>query len=127
MLALVAVTIISCGALSAVDGDTIKCDGKRMRLMGDGSPFVSGFDSPEIGRAQCERERQLGLKAKKRLEEIIATPGMRIEDSGQVDKTRTRRPLVWVRLPDGRTAGSILIEEGLAVVWTPDYRANWCQ
>ncbi|MDB5540329.1 MAG: nuclease [Devosia sp.] len=35
-------TLITCATLSAVDGDTIKCNGISMRDMGDGAPFVSG-------------------------------------------------------------------------------------
>ena len=30
------VAILACAALSAVDGDTVKCDGVNLRLMGDG-------------------------------------------------------------------------------------------
>jgi hypothetical protein len=45
-------------------------------------------------------------------------------DSGAVD--RFDRPLVWVKLPDGRAIDSILINEKLARRWTPDYKADWC-
>lgn len=37
-----------------------------------------------------------------------------------------RRPLVWVLPPNGRSAGAILIEEGHARRWRPDYKADWC-
>mgnify|MGYP003642134196 CR=1 FL=1 len=94
------ITLMTCAVLLAVDGDTVKCDGQNLRPMGDGAPFVSGFDAPEIGRfADCPEEHRLD---------------------------RFGRPLVALRLPDGRTLGSILIAEGLAVEWTPDYRARWC-
>jgi len=62
--------------------------------------------------------------AKARTEMLLATEGVRVIDSGEVD--RFDRPLVWVKLPDGRTIGSILISEKLARRWTPDYRADWC-
>ena len=118
-------TIITCAALMAVDGDTIKCDGQNMRPMGDGAPYVSGFDTPELSRnADCPAENHLGLRAAMRMSELLQTPGLVIEDSGEVD--RFDRPLVWLRLPDGRTIGSVLIAEGLAVEWAPDYRADWC-
>ncbi|MBB4255736.1 hypothetical protein FHT69_006627 [Rhizobium sp. BK008] len=29
-------------ATTAIDGDTVKCDGQNMRLLGEGVPFVSG-------------------------------------------------------------------------------------
>lgn len=119
------VTTITCIALLAVDGDTIKCDGQNMRPMGDGAPYVSGFDTPELSRhADCPEENHLGLLAATRMSQLLQTPGLVIEDSGELDAFE--RPLVWLRLPDGRTIGSILIAEGLAVEWTPGYRANWC-
>ena len=120
-----AAAIIACSALVAVDGDTIKCDGVRMRLIGDGEPFVSGFDTPEIGKAKCPEEKLLGQRAKARLQEILRTPGIKIEDSGDKESSHGR-PLVRLRLPDGSTAGSIMLAEGFARVWTPKYKADWC-
>lgn len=59
--------------------------------------------------------------------ELLATSGVRIIDSGQRDNTRDHRPLVWVILDDGRSVGSVLIAEGLAVeVFPPDYAGDWC-
>ena len=56
-------TIITCAALMAVDGDTIKCDGQNMRPMGDGAPYVSGFDTPELSRnADCPAIQDLKHK-----------------------------------------------------------------
>lgn len=118
-------TIITCLTLIAVDGDTVKCNGQRMRPMGDGAPYLSGFDTPEVGRyADCPRENHLGLLASARMSELLQTPGLVIEDSGEIDVFD--RPLVWLRLPDGRTIGERMIQEGFARVWTPEYRKNWC-
>lgn len=126
MSALVAGFII-CASLSAVDGDTIKCDGQNMRIMGSGSPFASGVDAPETGRrAKCDFERFMAEKAKQRLGQLLRQKGVRIEYSGQRDKTQSKRPLVWVRLPNGSTAGQTLIDEGLAQVWRPKQKINWC-
>ena len=118
---------ISCRSLAAVDGDTIKCDGVNMRLLGDGEPFVSGVDAPEAFRRKCAKELELGRKAKARLSSLLRTPGIRIEDSGQRDKTSSRRPLVRVVMPDGRTAGQILIDGGYAVKWIPGRKMDWCR
>ena len=117
---------ISCTKLTAVDGDTIKCDGILMRDMGDGAPFVSGYDTPEISKRKCDTELALGREAKARMAALLKTKGLRIIDSGQADKTRTKRPLVWIILPDGRSVGSVLMNEGLARRWTPEYEADWC-
>lgn len=74
---------VSCASLIVIDGDTIKCDGQNMRLLGGGVPFKSGVDAPEMGsRAKCEFERDLALKAKARLKELLLAGVPRIEDSG---------------------------------------------
>lgn len=39
--------VILCASLTAVDGDTVKCDGQNMRLLGEGVPLVSGIDTPD--------------------------------------------------------------------------------
>ena len=116
---------ITCAKLTAIDGDSIKCDGVNMRDMGDGAPFVSGYDTPETRKAKCEAEKSLGLIARKRMAQLLTTPGLVIYDSGVTDG-RYQRPLVWIMLPDGRSVGSVMIAEGLAKVWTPDYIPEWC-
>lgn len=116
---------LHCKKLSAIDGDSIKCDGVNLRDMGDGEPFKSGYDAPETRKAKCDAEKALGKKARKRMAELLRTPGLKICDSGEVD-AHWKRPLVWARLLDGRTIGSILISEGLAREWTPEYRPDWC-
>ncbi len=116
---------ITCESLSVVDGDTIRCDGQRMRPMGPGAPYVSGFDAPETGnRARCDEERILAARATLRMSELLETPGLLIEDSGEVDPFD--RPLIWLRLPDGSTIGEVMINEGLARVWLPGRRNDWC-
>ncbi|MGP4667652.1 thermonuclease family protein [Agrobacterium pusense] len=118
---------IACGSLIVIDGDTIKCDGQNMRLLGGGVPFKSGVDAPEIGRrAKCDYERNLALKAKARLKELLLAGVPRIEDSGARDRTQSRRPLVDIYLPDGREVGQALISEGFAKPWHPRRRIDWC-
>ncbi len=118
---------VACGSLVVIDGDTIKCDGQNLRLLGGGVPFKSGVDAPEMGsRAKCESERDLALKAKARLKELLLDGVPRIEDSGARDRTRSRRPLVNIYLPDGREAGQVLMSEGLAREWRAKHRIDWC-
>lgn len=127
MITLIAATVISCMQLTAVDGDTIKCDGQNMRLIGDGVPFKTGIDTPETGgRAKCDRERMLAKAAKKRLAELLLDPELRIEDTGVRDKTQGRRPLVRVRLSNGKLAENILLQEGHAIIWRPKAKRPWC-
>ncbi len=102
-----------------------KCDGQNLRPMGDGAPFVSGFDTPELSRySDCPKETHAGLLAAVRMSELLRKPGLVIEDSGEIDNFR--RPPVVLRLPDGSTIGQTLINEGFERVWTPPYRASWC-
>ena len=116
--------LIVCATLIVVDGDTVKCDGQNLRDMGDGAPFVSGYDTPETRGSKCKAESQAGQQAKARMAELIKLPGLTIEDSGEVD--RGGRPLVVLRLADGTTIGGRLVKEGYARVWTPEYKADWC-
>lgn len=118
--------LMVCASLTAVDGDTVKCDGQNLRDMGDGAPSVSGYDTPEIGsHAHCDQERALGKVAKRRMAQLLLTPGLTVEDSGEID--RFDRPLVVLRLPDGRTIGSVMLAEGLAVEWRPGGDFDWCR
>ena len=48
---------ISPAEISVSDGDTIRAHGKTYRLV--------GFDTPEIDRAKCAIERQLGAQREK--------------------------------------------------------------
>ena len=88
--------------------------------------FVSGYDTPEIRDSKCAEELELGRAAKNRMNELLETSGIQIFDSGKVDKTRSKRPLVWIKLPNGVTVGHILMNEGMARRWTPSYKADWC-
>lgn len=115
---------LACLELYATDGDSITCDGTNMRDMGDGAPDVSGYDTPEIFKPKCEQELALGQIAMARMNQLLANKGVKVIDSGEFD--RFDRPLVWVKLADGRSIGSILIKEGLARRWTPDYKPAWC-
>lgn len=104
-------------ALIAVDGDTIKdpTTGQRMRL--------AGIDAPERGhRADCVDEYRLAQRATDRLAALL--PSARVEYLGRSD--RYNRPLIRLRLPDGRTVGDALVSEGLAVPYDPRQRADWC-
>jgi endonuclease YncB( thermonuclease family) len=99
-----------------VDGDTIWQDGVKMRLL--------EIDTPETFEAQCDREKQLGEKAKLRLQALMSR-GYRLEDSGTKDRTSDHRNLVHVVLSDGRDAGKVLVKEGLAQPW-PNRGNKWC-
>ena len=51
--------LIACALLTVHDGDTVRCDGELMRIIGDGAPYVSGVDTPELSpHAECPEEHQ---------------------------------------------------------------------
>ena len=62
-------------------------------------------------------QRRVAVQANLRLSELLAQDGVKIEDTGVRD--RFAHPLVVARFPDGRAAGQVLIEEGLAAIWKP--------
>lgn len=95
--------MIICPSLTAVDGDTVKCDGLNMRLLGQGIVDVRGVDTPEIGsHAKCDKERKLALIAKRHLNDLIRGKKIKVEAKG-IDNFD--RPLVNLYLPDGREVG----------------------
>lgn len=117
-------TLLVCAVLTAVDGDTVRCDGQKMRLLGGGIVDVQGIDTPEIGsHAKCLKERKLALIAKRRLADIIKGEKIKIETKGM---DTWGRPLVNLYLPDGREVGQILLSEGTAREWHPGKRNDWC-
>jgi micrococcal nuclease len=123
-----AANTITCSSLLAIDGDSISCNGIDMRLLGSGIPSKSGIDAPEIGKAKCDAERTIAKEAKARLAVLLQTPGLKVEDSGARD--RFQRPLVRLRLKDGKEVGQVLLDEGYAVVWTPGHKRKrdpWCE
>jgi endonuclease YncB( thermonuclease family) len=94
---------------------------------GEGVPFVSGIDMPEIGsHAKCMKERKLALIAKGRLKELLAEKGLRVVPSGAVDKTPSHRPLVNIYRTNGKEIGKKLLKEGFARTWNPKWRNDWC-
>lgn len=125
MLSLVSAVLLSCWSMSVHDGDTIKCDGQLLRLMGSGSPNIQGVDTPELTSKNCKAELGKARKSRDRLKELVAMPGTVIEHSGSLDKSG--RPLVRVKLKDGRYAEDILLEEGLALPWGPNHKNEWCK
>ncbi|HEV2501500.1 MAG TPA: thermonuclease family protein [Mesorhizobium sp.] len=106
-------------AFTAVDGDTVVIDGERIR--------IANIDTPEIHHAQCDAEQRLGLVAKRRLTELLASGKVEVlrgdPDSGRL-KDRYGRTLAILSV-DGKDVGGILVEEGLAREWT-GRRASWC-
>lgn len=107
--------------LRVVDGDTVALGRERIRLLGP--------DAPEIkGHAHCPAERSAGRRAADRLRELLSGRPVDIQRHGQDTYRRTLANL----FVDGRDVGAQLESEGLALPWTPGWRAHrartthWC-
>jgi endonuclease YncB( thermonuclease family) len=89
-----------------IDGDTLVVDGLRIR--------IAEIDTPEIGRARCQREFELAQAAKQRLTELLTTGELTVVVVGDGGFGRA---LAYVFA--GETdVGQTLLEEGLALKWT---------
>ena len=98
-----------------VDGDTGWERGVKWRM--------AGVDTPEYGQhASCSAERRTARKATTRLRQLM-NGGYQLIETGR--SGRHGRVLVSVRLKDGRNAGDVLIQEGLAQRW-PNSGNPWC-
>lgn len=107
---------VSAADVFAVDGDTLAHGDDRYRLI--------GFDTPETYRPQCAAEKALGLKAKARLTELIATEGQ-IKLVIEPDLDVHDRLLAVGRVA-GQDVGTILTSEGLARSYSGGKRQSWC-
>jgi endonuclease YncB( thermonuclease family) len=118
---------------SIVDGDTIEvgADRKRVRLV--------GFNAPETAGAACERERDLGAKASKRLSDLIASEPAELQPIACACRAGTEGTpacnygrACGILKVAGVDVGRTLISEGLAVPFTcsktrcPSTPRPWC-
>lgn len=103
--------------LYVVDGDTVKLDGQNIRLI--------GFDTPETYQSKCEAERALGIRATRRLRELITSvPTVKLVNEPRLDKYG--RGLARM-LINGTDVGKTLINEGLARAYNGGKRQSWCR
>ena len=99
-----------------VDGDTFWRNGHKIR--------IADIDTPEIFSPHCESEMELGLKAQRRLRELLNAGPFELQALTDRDRDSYDRELrVVVR--DGRSLGDQLVSEGLARTWT-GRREPWC-
>jgi len=112
--ALMLATPVAAQQYIAVDGDTIRSDKERIRIM--------GLDTPETYFAKCSLERSRGYHAAGRLQRLLNSRTVRIERAGR-DKYRRTLARVYV---GGENVASIMIREGLARPNHGQRRQPWC-
>ena len=108
-----------CGAVRTtcvVDGDTFWLQGQKIR--------VADIDTPEVGEPRCDAEHALGMRATRRLRELLnAGPFDLVAFPGRDQDKYGRYLRVVVR--GGRSLGDQLVAEGLARTWS-GRREPWC-
>jgi len=99
-----------------IDGDTIKISGETIRML--------DIDAPETRQARCASELERGNRATRRLAEILNSGTVTVVKRGSRDVDQYGRSLRVVMV-NGRSAGDILVAEGLARKWSGQ-RRPWC-
>jgi micrococcal nuclease len=100
-----------------VDGDTIRINGDKIRLV--------GFNTPEISEPACPAEAAKGEQAKLRLLELLNSGELSFAATADQDRDRYGRLLRQVKV-DGRDVADTLISEGLAEPYRGGQKRNWC-
>ena len=105
------------------DGDTFRLTlddgtGITLRLLGVDCPETHANDKcardEAAGHRSCEEQIPLGLKAKVRAQTLLANQRVSLEPGdGGFEWDVYDRLLAYVRLPDDRDLGLVLLEEGL--------------
>ncbi|MGR6432323.1 thermonuclease family protein [Rhizobium sp. PAMB 3174] len=99
-----------------IDGDTFYFGGEKIR--------IADIDAPETHPSRCQREQELGDRATERLSQLLAANDFELRPLGSRDRDRYGRKLRVVMI-DGKSAGELMVEEGLARKWTGK-RRPWC-
>lgn len=106
-------------AFTAVDGDTVTLGRERIR--------IANIDTPEIHHAQCDAEKRLGMVAKRRMAELLASGEVVVRRGDPATgraKDRYGRTLATIAVA-GQDVGDLMIAEGVARPWTGK-RHPWC-
>jgi len=109
----------SCQVTKVTDGDTLHlvCDGEKHKVR------LLGFDTPEIYHPRCASEKVRGLEATRRMADLVASgPVTGVTFKGH---DRYGRDLAWVEVA-GRDVTTVMLASGLAVVYVPHRKMDWC-
>ena len=99
-----------------IDGDTIRWNGERVRLL--------GYDTPEVFTPRCRAEKRNGEAAKAALSGLVQS-ALSAELLISPRRDRHGRILAALRL-DGQDVAEWMIAAGLAVRYEGGRRRDWC-
>jgi endonuclease YncB( thermonuclease family) len=98
-----------------VDGDTFWYRGAKIR--------IADINTPETSEPGCAREAELGMRATRRLTELLSAGPFTLEPADRETDRYGRKLFVVTR--GGVSIGRALEAEGLAEHWR-GYRRDWC-
>lgn len=99
-----------------VDGDTFWLNGEKIR--------IADIDTPELSPPRCAREKELGLRAKHTLQDVLNRGPFELAAVDGPDTDRYGRKLRTV-MRNGQSLGDVLISYGVARPWDGQ-RRGWC-
>ena len=101
--------LLTCAVISVHDGDTLRCNGAKVRLVAASGPM----DAPELpGSPRCHHcDPAPGIAARDRLRAILRQPAQ-LHCNGT---DRYKRALCRVTV-NGRDVGDQMVREGHAVI-----------
>ena len=110
--------------IRVIDGDTFVVDIDEFPdLIGkDISVRVNGIDTPEL-RGKCEREKDLAVKAKERVDALLKTADTIVLEN--LSRGSFFRIVADVII-DGVDLGELILNEGLATPYRPSSESPWC-
>lgn len=105
--------LLTCASIVVWDGDTLRCDGTKVRLVAASGPM----DAPELpGSPRCHHcDPAPGIAARDRLRVILRQPAQ-LHCNGT---DRYKRALCRITV-NGRDVGDQMVREGYAVI-----REDW--
>ena len=117
-------TIAVSRVIRVIDGDTFVVDIDEFPdLIGkDISVRVNGIDTPEL-RGKCEREKDLAVKAKERVDALLKTADTIVLEN--LSRGSFFRIVADVII-DGVDLGELILNEGLATPYRPSSESPWC-
>ena len=106
---------VGAGYNCVVDGDTIWLRGQKIR--------IADIDAPETHDYRCPSEKELGDRATGRLEELLESGPITLQNIDRDEDTYGRK--LRIVLVNGESVGDTLVGEGLARYYG-NGRRPWC-
>lgn len=100
-----------------IDGDTFDYAGGRVR--------IADIDTPETHPSRCAREAEIGARATRRLQTLLAAGPFELHPLGNGRDTDRYGRKLRIVTRGGQSLGDVLVAEGLARTWS-GRREPWC-